>query len=41
MNGWLLIGPEGTSVKKNLDYWTNLAIELNKKIKVSKKSKTK
>jgi TfoX/Sxy family transcriptional regulator of competence genes len=41
MKGWLLIGPEATLGKKNLDYWINLAIEANKKVKGSKKSKTK
>lgn len=41
MKGWLLIGPEASSGKKNLDYWINLAIESNKKVKASKKSKTK
>jgi TfoX/Sxy family transcriptional regulator of competence genes len=41
MTGWLLIGPEGTSGKNNLDYWINLSLESNKKVKASKKSKTK
>jgi TfoX/Sxy family transcriptional regulator of competence genes len=36
MKGWLLIGPDATSVKKNLDYWINLAIESNKKQKAKK-----
>jgi TfoX/Sxy family transcriptional regulator of competence genes len=40
MKGWLLIGPEATS-GKNLDYWISLAIESNKKVKASKKLKTK
>src|SRR5688572_8492047 len=39
MKGWLLIGPEATSGKKSLDYWINLAIESNKKVNTSKKSK--
>jgi TfoX/Sxy family transcriptional regulator of competence genes len=41
MKGWLLIGPEASSGKKNLGYWINLAIESNKKVKASKKSKIK
>jgi TfoX/Sxy family transcriptional regulator of competence genes len=39
MKGWLLIGPEATSGKKNLDYWITLALESNRKVKASKKSK--
>jgi hypothetical protein len=41
MKEWLLIGPEATSGKKNLDYWINLALESNRNVKASKKSKTK
>lgn len=38
---WLLIGPEATSGKKILDYWIDLAIKSNKKVKAPMKSKTK
>jgi TfoX/Sxy family transcriptional regulator of competence genes len=41
MKGWLLIGPEGTSEKRNLDYWISLAMKSNTRIKPSKKLKTK
>jgi TfoX/Sxy family transcriptional regulator of competence genes len=37
MKGWLLIDPEATSGKKDLDHWINLSLESNKKIKSSKK----
>jgi TfoX/Sxy family transcriptional regulator of competence genes len=37
MKGWLLVGPEGTKSKADFDYWTKLALEANKKAKVSKK----
>jgi TfoX/Sxy family transcriptional regulator of competence genes len=39
MKGWLLIGPEATSSKEGLDYWINIAIESNRSVKASKKSK--
>jgi TfoX/Sxy family transcriptional regulator of competence genes len=41
MKGWLLIGPEATSSKKNFGYWVNLAVESNKNITAPKKSKVK
>jgi TfoX/Sxy family transcriptional regulator of competence genes len=41
MKGWLLIGPEATSGKKNLDYWINVAIGSNKNVTSSRKSKAK
>ena len=41
MKGWLLIGPEATSGKTNLDYWISLATESNRRVKTSKKSKSK
>jgi TfoX/Sxy family transcriptional regulator of competence genes len=41
LKGWLLIGPEAISGKKNLDYWINLAIESNSRVNASKKSKSK
>jgi len=41
MKGWLLIGPEATSSKKDLNYWINIAIEANHKVKASKKPKSK
>jgi hypothetical protein len=37
MKGWLLIGPEGTATKKDFDYWMNIALDYNKKIKSSGK----
>lgn len=39
MKGFVFVGPEGTSNKKDLDYWINLALDFNKKAKVSKKKK--
>lgn len=41
MKGWLLIAPEGTSSKKDFDYWIKLSLESNKKIKTVKKAKKK
>ncbi len=39
MKGWLLINEEGTKNKKDFDYWINLALDYNKKVKSSKRSK--
>ena len=39
MKGFVFIGPKGTSNKKDLDYWIDLALDFNKKAKVSKKKK--
>lgn len=41
MKGWLLIGPEGTSSKKDFDYWVNLALDSHKKTSQTKKPKRK
>lgn len=39
MKGFVFISPEGTSSKKDLDYWIDLALDFNKKAKASKKKK--
>jgi TfoX/Sxy family transcriptional regulator of competence genes len=39
MKGFVFIGPEGTKLKKDLEYWINLALDFNKKAKSSKKKK--
>ena len=39
MKGWLLVSSEGTSNKKDFDWWIKTAIEANKKATVSKKKK--
>lgn len=39
MKGWLLVGPEGTSSKKDFDWWINKAIEGNKNAAAPKKKK--
>ena len=39
MRGFVFVGPQGTDRKKDLDYWVGLALEFNKKAKVSKKRK--
>jgi len=41
MKGFVFVGPDGTSSKKELDYWMALALDFNKKAKASKKSKKK
>ena len=41
MKGWLLIGPEGTNSKKDLDHWIKLALESNKNVAAAKKGKKK
>jgi len=37
MRGFVFVGPEGTKSKKDLEYWTNLALDFNKKAKSPKK----
>ena len=37
MKGWLLVGPEGVSAKKDFDWWLSKAIEGNKQAKPPKK----
>jgi TfoX/Sxy family transcriptional regulator of competence genes len=37
MKGWLLVSEEGTSTKKNFDYWVQVALEANKKVTTKKK----
>ena len=37
MKGWLLVGPEGTNSKKDLEAWIRIALEANKKAVASKK----
>jgi TfoX/Sxy family transcriptional regulator of competence genes len=39
MKGWLLVGPEGTNMKKDFDWWINKAIEGNKQAKPATKKK--
>ena len=33
MKGWLMIRPEGIKTKKDFDYWMNIALDYNQKIK--------
>ena len=40
MKGWLLVGPEGTSHKKDFEWWFNQAMEGCKKAQASGKKKT-
>ena len=37
MKGFVFVGPKGTSSKKDLKYWLDLALAFNKKAKPSKK----
>lgn len=37
MRGFVFVSPEGTSNKKDLNYWIDLALDFNKKAKASKK----
>ena len=37
MKGFVFISPEGTSNRKDLEYWIGLSLEFNKKAKASKK----
>ena len=39
MKGFVFISPNGTSSKKGLDYWIDLALDFNKRAKASKKKK--
>ena len=38
MKGWLLVGPEGTTAKKDFDRWIQTAIASNKKIAAKKQA---
>jgi TfoX/Sxy family transcriptional regulator of competence genes len=37
MKGWLLVSTEGSSAKKDFDYWVKIAVEANKKAVAPKK----
>jgi hypothetical protein len=37
MKGFVFVSPEGTKGKKDLSYWTDLALEYNKKARSSRK----
>lgn len=37
MRGFVFVSPKGTSNKKDLGYWIELALDFNKKAKASKK----
>jgi len=37
MKGFVFVSPKGTSNKRDLDYWIDLALDFNKKAKASKK----
>ena len=37
MKGFVFVGPSGTSNKKDLKYWLDLALDFNKRAKASKK----
>lgn len=37
MKGFVFVGPKGTGNHKDLNYWTGLALDFNKKAKASKK----
>ena len=37
MKGWLWIGPEATTGKKEFDYWMQIALDNNKKLRSAKK----
>ena len=41
MKGWLLVGPEGTSSKKDFERWIDIALEANKKVSSSGARKKK
>lgn len=41
MKGFVFVGPSGTSNKKNLNYWIDLALDFNKIAKASKKKNKK
>jgi len=38
MKGWLLVGPAGTTAKKDFDRWIQTAIASNKKVAAKKKA---
>ena len=39
MRGFVLVSPEGTSTRKDLEFWVELALAFNKKAKPSRKRK--
>lgn len=39
MKGFVFVSPEGTSNKKDFNYWINLALDFNNRAKSSKKNK--
>lgn len=39
MKGFVFVSPKGTSNKKDLNYWIDLALDFNKKAKAIKKRK--
>lgn len=39
MKGFVFVSPEGTDSEKDLNFWINLALDFNKKAKVSKKKR--
>lgn len=39
MKGFVFVSPKGTSNKKDLEHWVQLALDFNKKAKSSKKRK--
>ena len=41
MKGFVFVGNEGMKTKKDLNYWITIALEYNKKVKPSKKRKSK
>jgi TfoX/Sxy family transcriptional regulator of competence genes len=40
MKGFVFVGPEGTTKKKDLEYWISMALDFNKLAKASKKKKS-
>lgn len=41
MKGFVFVSPDGTSNKKDFNYWINLALDFNKQAKASKKKNKK
>ena len=39
MKGFVFISPQGTSNKQDLEYWVDLALDFNSRVKASKKKK--
>ncbi len=39
MKEFVFVSPEGTGNEKDLQYWVDLALDFNKKARVSKKKK--